>query len=187
VLFTLPILTAVILLSPSLSAFILGGGEYTIPFILILSASAIIDIMLVAVLVKPLATNGAALARIAMFLTAFLLMQKILASKAIKIDWSHFRMTIALAAVVALPLAAIDYTLTYPYPVSPIARLILEGIFFLTVYTISLRLFTIVEREDLELLKKALPHQLEKILNMLEGFIIHKALTLTEKTYLTLH
>jgi len=45
---------------------------------------------------------------------------------------------------------------------------------FLIVYTISLRLFTIVQRGDRELLKKALPNQLEKILNILEGFIIHR-------------
>ena len=138
------------------------------------AASAIIDIALVAVLVKPLGANGAALARTAMFLTAFILMQKTLALKAqIKIDLSHFAKTMALAAIVALPLAAIDYTLTYPYPINPITRLILEGISFLTVYTISLRLFRIVERGDLELLKKALPHQLEKILKMLEGLIIY--------------
>jgi len=138
------------------------------------AASAIIDIALVAVLVKPLGANGAALARTAMFLTAFILMQKTLALKAqIKIDLSHFARTMALAAIVALPLAAIDYTLTYPYPINPITRLILEGISFLTVYTISLRLFKIVERGDLELLKKALPHQLEKILKMLEGLIIY--------------
>jgi len=32
-------------------------------------------------------------------------------------------------------------------------------------------LFKIIQRGELELLKKALPHQLEKILNMLEGFV----------------
>jgi len=47
--------------------------------------------------------------------------------------------------------------------------------------------FTIVEEGDLEPLRKALPHQLKKILKMLEGFIIHEALALAEKTYLTLH
>jgi len=47
--------------------------------------------------------------------------------------------------------------------------------------------FTIVEEGDLELLRKALPHQLNKTLKMFEGFIIHEALALTEKTYLTLH
>jgi len=84
---TLPALTVVLLLSPSLSTLILGGAEYTIPFILVLSASAIIDIALVTILVKPLGANGAALARTAMFLTAFLLTQKTLASKAqIKIE-----------------------------------------------------------------------------------------------------
>jgi len=41
---TLPALTVVLLLSPSLSAFILGGAEYAIPFILILSASAILNL-----------------------------------------------------------------------------------------------------------------------------------------------
>jgi len=138
------------------------------------AASAIIDIALVAILVKPLGANGAAIARTAMFLTAFILMQKTLASKAqIKIDLSHFAKTMALAAVVALPLAGIDYTLTYLYAINQVTRLILEGISFLTVYTISLRLFKIVERGDLELLKKALPHQLEKILKMLEGLIIY--------------
>jgi len=35
-----------------------------------------------------------------------------------------------------------------------------------------LRIFRIVERGDVELLKKALPHQLEKILNMLENLFI---------------
>jgi len=40
---TLPALTVVLLLSPSLSTLILGGPEYTIPFILILSASAILN------------------------------------------------------------------------------------------------------------------------------------------------
>jgi len=103
-----------------------------------------------------------------------MLMQKTLASKAqIKIDLSHFAKTMALAAVVALPLAGIDYTLTHLYAINPVTRLILEGISFLTVYTISLRLFKIVERGDLELLKKALPHQLEKILKMLEGLFIY--------------
>jgi len=136
------------------------------------AASAIIDIALVAVLVKPFEANGAALARTAMFLTAFLLTQKTLASKAqIKMDFSHFAKTTALAAIVALPLATLDYALTYSHPINPIARLILEGIFFLVVYTILLRLFKIVQRGELELLKKALPHQLEKILNMLEGFV----------------
>jgi len=138
------------------------------------ATSAIIDIALVAILVKPLGANGAALARTAMLLTAFLLTQKILASKAqIKIDLGHFRKTIALAAVVALPLAAVDYALANPYQINPIIRLILDGIFFLIVYTTCLRLFRMVERRDLELLKKALPHQLEKILNVLDDFIIH--------------
>jgi len=175
-LFTLPTL-AVLLLSPSLSTLILGGAEYTIPFILILSASAIIDIALVTILVKPLGANGAALARTAMFLTAFLLTQKILASKAqIKMDLSHFAKTMALAAIVALPLAALDYALTYSHPINPIARLILEGIFFLIVYTISLRLFKLVQRGELVLLKKALPHQLEKILNLIGSFIAHRTI-----------
>jgi len=35
------------------------------------------------------------------------------------------------------------------------------------------RVFKRVERGDLELLKKAIPHELEKILNMLENLIIH--------------
>jgi len=39
--------------------------------------------------------------------------RKTLASKAqIKIDWSHFKKTTALAAIAALPLAAIDYAST---------------------------------------------------------------------------
>jgi len=137
------------------------------------AASAIIDIAFVTVLVKPFEANGAALARTVMFLTAFLLTQKTLASKAkVKIDLSHLAETTALAAIVSLPLAALDYTLAYLYPINPIMRLILEGIFFLIIYTISLRLFRILERRDLELLKKALPNQLEKILNILEGFIV---------------
>jgi hypothetical protein len=110
-----------------------------------------------------------------MFLTAFLLTQKILASKAqIKIDLGHFRKTIALAAIVALPLAAVDYTLTYLYPINPVIRLILEGIFFLIVYTTCLRLFRIVEKGDLELLSKALPHQLQRILDVIGSFVVHR-------------
>ena len=105
----------------------------------------------------------------------FLLTQKILAAKAqIRINLSHFTKTIALAVVVALPLAAVDYTLTYLYATNPITRLILEGISFLVVYTISLRLFKVAQREDFELLKKALPHQLEKILNIIESFITYR-------------
>jgi len=138
-------------------------------------ASAIIDIALVTILVKPLGANGAALARTTMFLTAFILMQKALASRAqIKIDPTHFRKTIALAAIVALPLAALDYTLTHPYPVNPITRLILEGIFFLIIYAVSLRIFRIIEVGDFELLRKALPHRLEKTLTMIEAFITHR-------------
>jgi O-antigen/teichoic acid export membrane protein len=141
------------------------------------ATSAIIDIALVTILVKPLGANGAALARTAMFLTVFLLTQKTLRSKAqIKIDLSHLAKTTGLSVVVALPLAAIDYTLTYLYAINPVTRLILEGILFLVVYTISLRLFQIVERGELELLKKALPHQLEKILNMLGNFIVHRTI-----------
>ena len=139
------------------------------------AASAIIDIALVAVLVKPFEANGAALARTAMFLTAFFLTQKTLASKGqIKIDLSHFAKTIALAAIVALALAALDYTLAHLYPINPITRLIVEGVSFLIIYTISLRLFKIVQRGDFELLKKALPHQLEKILNLIESFIAYR-------------
>jgi len=139
------------------------------------AASAIIDIALVTILVLPLGANGAALARTAMFLTVFLLTQKTLASKAqIKINLIHFVKTAALAVVVALPLATLDYALAYQYSINPIIRLILEGIFFLVVYPICLRLFKIVERGDFELLRKALPHQLEKILNMLENLIIRE-------------
>jgi len=65
----------------------------------------------------------------------------------------------AASAIIDILLVAIDYTLTYLYATNSITRLILEGIFFLTVYTISLKLFRIVEKGDLELLKKALPHQ----------------------------
>jgi len=120
---TFPILAAVLLLPPSLSTLILGGAEFAIPFILVLSASAIMDIAFVAILVKPLGANRAALARIAMFLTSLLLMQKILAAKAqIRIDLSHFKKTTALAAVVALPLAALDYTLTNLYLINPMTR-----------------------------------------------------------------
>ena len=141
------------------------------------AVSAIIEIALVTILVKLLEANGAALARTAMFLTAFLLTQKTLAAKAqIKIDLSHFAKTIALATVVALPLAALDYTFTHPYPVHSIMRLVLEGISFLIIYLISLRLFKVVERGDLELLRKALPYQLEKILNMLGNFIVHRTI-----------
>jgi len=65
-------------------------------------ASAIVDIAFVTVLVKLLGANGAALARIAMYATAFLLTQKTLASKAqIRIDLTHLRKTITLTAVVA--------------------------------------------------------------------------------------
>jgi len=136
--------------------------------------SAITDIALVAILVAPLGANGAALARTAMFLTAFLLTQRTLAYKAqIKIDLSHFSKTIALAALVALPLAAVDYALTWSYPINSIARLALEGAFFLIAYIVSVRLFRILEREDLELLKKALPNQLERIVNIIENFITH--------------
>jgi len=55
-------------------------------------------------------------------------------------------------------------------------RLILEGISFLIIYTISLRLFKLIQRGELVLLKKALPHQLEELLNMIERFIIHRTL-----------
>jgi len=104
-----------------------------------------------------------------------MLMQKTLASKAqIKIDPTHFRKAIALTATVALPLSALDYTFTHAYPINPITRLILEGICFLTVRTVSLRVFRVVERGRLELLKKALPNQLEKILNLIESFIAHR-------------
>jgi len=68
---------------------------------LIGAASAIIGIALVTILVKPLAANGAVPARTEMFLTAFLLTQKTLATKAqIKIDPNHFAKAIALAAIV---------------------------------------------------------------------------------------
>ena len=135
--------------------------------------SAIIDIVLVTILVKPLGANGAALARMAMYMSAFFLTQKALASETqIKIDQSHFTMTMTLAAMVALPLATLDYALTYMSPINTIARFILEGISFLFVYIISLRLFGIVRREDFELLRKALPGQFGAILNMLEGFVI---------------
>jgi len=110
-----------------------------------------------------------------MFLTAFLLTRKTLCSKAqVKIDLSHFAKTMALAVIVALPLAAADYIFTYLYPINPVARLVLEGVSFLTIYVISLRLFKTIERGDFELLKKALPHQLEKILNTLESFITYE-------------
>jgi len=98
-----------------------------------------------------------------MFLTALLLTRKILAAKAqIKINLSHFAKTTALAIVVALPLAMVDYTLTNQYPINAITKLILERVSFLIIYVVSLRLLRIVRREDLELLKKALPHQLER-------------------------
>jgi len=42
---------------------------------------------------------------------------------------------------------------------------------FLIIYTISLWLFKIMKRGDLELLSELLPHHLKKILNMFEGFI----------------
>jgi len=75
-----------------------------------------------------------------MSITAFLLTQKTLAAKAqIRINLSHFTKTIAPAVVVALPLAAVDYTLTYLYATNPITRLILEGISFLLVYTILVK------------------------------------------------
>jgi len=39
-----------------------------------------------------------------------------------------------------------------------------------------LRPFRIIEVEDFKLLKKELPHQLEKILNMLENFIADRTI-----------
>jgi hypothetical protein len=48
----------------------------------------------------------------------------------------------------------------------------LEGISFLIVYTTFMKFFMIIGREDFELLRKALLDQLEKVLNILEGFII---------------
>jgi len=139
------------------------------------AASTIIDLALVTILVKPFGANGAALARVGAYATAFALIQKILASKAqIRIDLSHFGKTIALAVIVALPLAAVDYALTYLYQISTMTRIILEGISFLIAYTIFSRLFRIIEKRDLELLRKALPNQLEKVLDMLEGLVIHR-------------
>jgi len=106
---------------------------------------------------------------------AFLLTQKILADKAqIRINSSHFEETIPLAAVVPLPLAPIDYTLTYLYAINPVTRLILEGTSFLRTYLISLGLFKVGETGDFEHLKKAIPHQLEKILNLIGSFIAHR-------------
>jgi len=139
------------------------------------TASAVIDMALVAILVKPLGVNGAALARIGMFLTAFLLMQKTLAERAhARVDLTHLRKTIALAATVGLPLAALDYTLTNLHPINPIARLILEGILFLITYAVSLKRLKIVEIGDLDLLKKALPAELEKTVDRLGSFIANR-------------
>ena len=136
-------------------------------------ASAIIDMTLVTILVRPLEANGAALARVAMYMATFLLTRKILAKKAeIKIDLSHLAKALALAAIVALPLAVVDYAFTYLRPMNPMARLLVEGIFFLAIYTISVRLFRVVEEQDLEILEKALPRQLKRIVDMFEGFII---------------
>jgi len=109
------------------------------------TASAFIDIALVAVLVKPFEANGATLARIAMFLIAFLLTQKTLAAKAqIRINLSHFAKTIALAVVVALPHATLDCVLTYSHRINPITRLILDGISFLIVYIVFFSIFRVV-------------------------------------------
>jgi len=140
------------------------------------AASAIIDLALVTILVKPFGANGAALARVGTYALTFVLIQKILASKAqIKVDLSHLGKTIALAVAVALPLAIVDHALTYLYAINTMTRLILEGISFLIAYTFFLRLLRVIEERDLELLRKAMPNQLEKILDMLEGFVIHGA------------
>jgi len=105
----------------------------------------------------------------------FRLGEKKLMSEKERIDWGHFTATIAIAATVALPLFVLEYALTSPYPVNPITRIVLEGFSFLAIYVVSLRLLKIVQREDFEILRKALLHRLDKIMSALEGFITQKA------------
>jgi O-antigen/teichoic acid export membrane protein len=131
------------------------------------ATSAIVDILLVTVLVRPLGVDGAALARIAMFLVAFVLTQRTLAWTAqIKIDLEHLARTALLAATTAVPLGVLDYIVSNQ--ISPIVRLLLEGIFFLILYMVSLRLFRVLTRGDIELLRTALPSGGQRILGLLQ-------------------
>jgi O-antigen/teichoic acid export membrane protein len=131
------------------------------------ATSAIVDILLVTVLVRPLGVDGAALARIAMFLVAFVLTQRTLAWTAqIKIDLEHLARTVLLAATTTVPLGVLDYIVSNQ--ISPIARLLLEGIFFLILYMVSLRLFRVLTRGDIELLRTALPSGGQRILGLLQ-------------------
>jgi len=172
-LFTLLMATALLPAYVSINTSTLQAVAQTEVLAKIGMASAVIDIALVIVLVKPFEANGAALARVGMHAATFFLTQKKLASVAqIKLDVRHVGKAIALAAVVASPLAVIDYVLTHLYPIDLLTRLMVEGFFFLVVYAISLRFLRVIEERDLELLRKAFPHPLGRILNAIEGFII---------------
>lgn len=86
-----------------------------------------------------------------MSLTAFLLTQMTPALKAqIKIDLNQFKDN----GSNCNRRSSACRTLTRPYQINPITRLLAEGISFVVVYKTSLRLFKIVEKWDFRLLRK---------------------------------
>lgn len=79
---------------------------------------------------------------------------------------------ILLAVLVSAPLATLHYVFTNSYPTGPILRLVLEGLFFLIAYPISLRFFRLVAREDFDLLERALPTRVRKLALVVENVVI---------------
>ena len=130
--------------------------------------SVAVELLLTALLARPLSATGAALARTAMFIVGVVLGYRVLSGKVrIAVDTGSIVRAAIFGAILATPLLAAEWVLTDVAP-QPLPLILgVEGFLFLAVGLIVVKKWKPIEAQDLELIKEALPRSLHKALDWL--------------------
>jgi len=136
--------------------------------------SALIDLVIVTLLAKPLGVVGAAIARIAMCSIASALSYGALRGKIrqLTLDVGSIKRALLLSAIIAIPLALVDWLLMNVFPSSILVRLIVEVVVFVGVGLIGVIRLRPLEAGDFDLVRLGSPKQIHKIIDFAEKVLI---------------
>lgn len=136
------------------------------------AASAITGTVLIVILARPLGMVGAAIARSVMFAASLVLCHRALKKRAeFKSDTRSLKKALMLSIALAVPIAAMDWTLTNTAKLNLPTRITIETTYFTLAGLIAAKKLKPFETRDFELLKKALPKQPHPIINRIQRLL----------------
>jgi len=145
----------------------------TQPLMRITAAAAVTEVVLTVALVPPLNVTGSAIARLGMSIVAV-----VLTYVSVKGDWwpsmdrSSLGKSLIVSVLVGMILLVFDTLIASNLPVTPLSRLVLDGVIFLLVYAVALVILKPLLPEDIDLSSVALPSKLRGLLHLVDNWAV---------------